>query len=157
GDAGSMVIGLVIGVLAIRSSVKGPATVALAAPMALLIIPIFDTTAAIVRRKLTGRSIYSTDRGHLHHCLLRNGLSRLGVLGLVSSLCLLTVLGVLASIAWNNEALALLSAAAPIAILILTRLFGHAELMLVLHSCGALARTLTARHSQDGDLLEVRL
>ena len=40
GDAGSMLIGLIIGVLAIRCSLKGPATVALAAPAALLVIPL---------------------------------------------------------------------------------------------------------------------
>src|SRR5439155_5894298 len=34
GDSGSMLIGLVIGALAIRSSLKSPATVALAAPVA---------------------------------------------------------------------------------------------------------------------------
>ena len=38
GDAGSMLIGLVLGVLAIRSALKGPATVALAAPAALMAI-----------------------------------------------------------------------------------------------------------------------
>ena len=38
-------------------------------------IPIFDRLAAIVRRKLTGRSIYATDRAHIHHILLRRGLS----------------------------------------------------------------------------------
>ena len=66
------VIGLVIGVLAFRSALKAHAAVLqLAAPLSLLTIPIFDTTAAILRRKLTGRSIYSTDRGHIHHCLLR--------------------------------------------------------------------------------------
>src|SRR5205807_6415533 len=69
GDCGSMLIGLFVGVLAIQSSLKGPATVALTAPAALLIIPILDTSAAIVRRKLTGRSIFTTDRGHLHHVL----------------------------------------------------------------------------------------
>ena len=42
----------------------------LAAPLALLTIPILDSTAAILRRKLAGRSIYETDRGHLHHRLL---------------------------------------------------------------------------------------
>src|SRR5205085_2901248 len=52
GDCGSMLVGLVVGVLAIQSSLKGPATVALAGPLALLVIPIFDTSAAIVRRKL---------------------------------------------------------------------------------------------------------
>jgi len=57
GDAGSMVIGLVVGVLGIQSALKGPATIALVAPLAILTIPILDTAAAIVRRKLTGRSI----------------------------------------------------------------------------------------------------
>src|SRR5205807_323940 len=75
GDCGSMLIGLVVGVLAIESSLKGPATVALAVPAALLVIPIFDTSTAILRRTLTGRSIFTTDRGHLHHCLQGRGLS----------------------------------------------------------------------------------
>jgi UDP-GlcNAc:undecaprenyl-phosphate/decaprenyl-phosphate GlcNAc-1-phosphate transferase len=157
GDAGSMLIGLVIGVLAIRSSLKGPATVALAAPTALLIIPILDTTAAILRRKLTGRSIYTTDRGHLHHVLLDSGLSRPMVLLLVSGLCVLTFVGVMASVAYQSEVLALTSAAAVVAILVATRLFGHVELMLVLKSCGALARSVTGRRSADGHEVQVRL
>ena len=61
GDAGSMLVGLVLGTLAIESSLKTPATIVLSFPVALLALPIFDTTAAIVRRKLTGRSLYSTD------------------------------------------------------------------------------------------------
>ena len=131
GDCGSMLVGLVVGVLALHSSLKGPATVALAAPAALFIIPIFDSATAIVRRKLTGRSIYSTDRGHLHHVLLRSGRSTRGVLLLISMLSLLTVLGVLASVTFNNEFLALLSAAAVIAILVVGRLFGYAEFLLI--------------------------
>src|SRR5205085_11092231 len=88
GDSGSMLIGLIIGTLAIQSSLKGPATVALAAPLALLVIPIFDTSAAILRRKLTGSSIFATDRGHLHHMLQSGGLSHQKVLFLVVFLCL---------------------------------------------------------------------
>src|SRR5262249_8496162 len=80
GGSGSMLVGLVIGVLAIQSSLKAPATIALVAPLATLAIPIIDTAAAIVRRKLTGRSTYTTDRGHLHHCLLSKGFSSRGVL-----------------------------------------------------------------------------
>src|SRR5262249_15642423 len=48
GDAGSMLIGLVLGVLAIRSALKGPATVALATPTALWAIPLFDVSMAIL-------------------------------------------------------------------------------------------------------------
>ncbi|MFL5240810.1 MAG: MraY family glycosyltransferase [Gemmataceae bacterium] len=132
GDSGSMLIGLVVGVLAIQSSLKGPAAIALVAPTAVLIIPIFDTLAAILRRKLTGRSIYCTDRGHLHHCLLRHGFSARGALLLISGFCLVTMAGTFASLAMKNELVALLSAVSVIAILIATRLFGHAELELVL-------------------------
>jgi UDP-GlcNAc:undecaprenyl-phosphate GlcNAc-1-phosphate transferase len=131
GDCGSMLIGLVVGVLAMQSSLKGPATVALALPMALLAVPIMDTGAAILRRKLTGRSIYTTDRGHLHHCLLGHGLSSRRVLLLVGALCLVTGLGALASLALDNELFALSSAAVVIGVLVGTRLFGHAEFQLV--------------------------
>ena len=134
GDAGSMLVGLVIGVLAIRCSLKGPATVALAAPAALLILPILDTAAAVIRRKLTGRSIFTTDRGHLHHCLLRGGLSHRRILMIVSGLCLLTVVGALSSMAYQNENLAILSALAVALILVTTGLFGCAEVVLIAKS-----------------------
>jgi UDP-GlcNAc:undecaprenyl-phosphate GlcNAc-1-phosphate transferase len=156
GDAGSMLIGLVIGVLAIRCSLKGPATVALAAPAALLVLPIFDTLAAVTRRKLTGRSIFSTDRGHLHHCLLRGGLSRPRVLMLVAALCCVTVLGALGSIAYRNELLAVMSAVAVVVILVATRLFGHAEFVLLLQSGRDLARSVVGA-ANGGQQLEVRL
>ena len=130
GDAGSMLIGLVVGVLAIRSSLKGPATVALAAPLAALTIPILDTTAAVLRRRLTGRSLYSSDRGHLHHCLLHRGYSIRGVLFWISFFCLFTVIGALASLALRNELIAVLTAFVVVCILVGMRLFGHAEFAL---------------------------
>jgi UDP-GlcNAc:undecaprenyl-phosphate GlcNAc-1-phosphate transferase len=131
GDCGSMLIGLVVGVLAIESSLKGPATVALAAPAALLIIPILDTSAAIVRRKLTGRSIYTTDRGHLHHVLLRRGLPSWGVLLLVGGLCFVAGVGAFSSLYLNSESLALLTVVVVVGLLVATRLFGHAEFLLI--------------------------
>jgi UDP-GlcNAc:undecaprenyl-phosphate GlcNAc-1-phosphate transferase len=131
GDAGSMLVGLILGTLSVHCSLKAPATIALAMPVALLILPIFDTFAAIVRRKLTGRSIYATDRGHLHHCLLRSGLSTPWALAVVSACCVIACAGVLASQAFQNEWIALITAAAIIATLITTRLFGHAEYQLV--------------------------
>jgi UDP-GlcNAc:undecaprenyl-phosphate/decaprenyl-phosphate GlcNAc-1-phosphate transferase len=131
GDAGSMLVGLVLGTLVIKCSLKGPATFVIALPVGLLLLPILDTTAAIVRRKLTGRSIYTTDRGHLHHSLLRYGLSTSGVLLLVAMLSLVTCAGVLASQAFDNEWIAVLTAVSIIAVLVLTRLFGHAEAVLI--------------------------
>lgn len=142
GDAGSMLIGLTVGVLAIRSSLKGPATAALAAPLALLALPIFDTGAAVLRRKLTGRSIFTTDRGHIHHCLQRTGMSRPTILIIICGLCAVTVVGALGSIAFQNEGLAALSTLVVIGLLVATRLFGYAELLLVVHSGRHLARAV---------------
>ena len=152
GDSGSMLVGLILGTLAIHCSLKAPATIALAMPVALLILPIFDTSAAILRRKLTGRSIYTTDRGHLHHCLLRYGLSIPWALVVVCLCCLLASAAVLASQAFSNEWIAVITAVSIIATLVTTRLFGHAEFLLVKgRLLSLLAPASQARH------LEVRL
>jgi UDP-GlcNAc:undecaprenyl-phosphate GlcNAc-1-phosphate transferase len=131
GDSGSMLIGLTIGLLGIQSSMKELATVSLAAPLALLLLPILDTLAAIVRRKLTGRSIYDVDRGHFHHRLTSSGFSNVSVLALVTGLCLVTACGALAASYLRNGMWALLSAGMVVAILVTTRLFGSVELTLI--------------------------
>ncbi|HQR43049.1 MAG TPA: MraY family glycosyltransferase, partial [Gemmatales bacterium] len=131
GDSGSMLLGLIIGILGIQCSMKEMATVSLAAPLALLILPIFDTLAAIVRRKLTGRSIYDVDRGHLHHRMSVSGLSNVTVLALISGLCLLTMCGALVASYLRNDAWAILSAALVVGILVATKMFGSVELSLI--------------------------
>jgi len=131
GDAGSMVTGLVVGVLGIQSSLKAPATVALVAPLVILTVPFLDTLAALLRRLLTGRSIYATDRGHLHHCLLAHGYSTRAVLAWVSFFSVVAALGGLASLTLRNEFIALCTILTVAAVLITTRLFGYAEFLLV--------------------------
>jgi UDP-GlcNAc:undecaprenyl-phosphate GlcNAc-1-phosphate transferase len=150
GDSGSMAIGLVVGVLAIESSLKAPATIALAAPTALLTIPAFDTLVAILRRKLTGRSIYTTDRGHLHHVLLRRGLNTYTVLLLIAGLCLLTVAGVGISLALKNEVFAIIGAVTVVGILVVSRLFGHGELSLLSQRVRSLLLSFIGRKNADG-------
>lgn len=132
GDAGSMVVGLMLGTLAIQCSLKAPtAAVALMLPLGLLAMPFFDTFAAIVRRTLTGRSIYSTDRAHMHHFMLGKGFSNKLVLVIVSMCCVVTCAGVLASQAFHNEWIVLLTTLSIISTLVFTRMFGHAEAMLI--------------------------
>jgi UDP-GlcNAc:undecaprenyl-phosphate GlcNAc-1-phosphate transferase len=158
GDCGSMLVGLVVGTLAIEGSLKAPATIALSTPVVLLTLPIFDTTAAIIRRKLTGRSIYTTDRGHLHHCMLRRGLSTWRVLLLVVAFCVVTGAGALASEAFSNEWIAVVTGVAVVGILIVTRLFGHAEVMLVKERLRLLGGSLFAKRAAGGAReIEVRL
>jgi UDP-GlcNAc:undecaprenyl-phosphate GlcNAc-1-phosphate transferase len=75
GDTGSMLIGLIVAAVAIESSIKHQAAFALAVPVAICAIPILDAAAALVRRVTTGQSVFTPDRGHLHHVLLLRGWS----------------------------------------------------------------------------------
>ena len=131
GDAGSMLIGLVAGSLAIRCSLKGPATVALAGPLAVWAIPFFDTGVAILRRKLTGRSIYTTDRGHLHHCLLRRSQTSWHAVSWIAILCMATSAGALATSYFNNEFFAIVATLSVLFTLVASGVFGHAEFLLL--------------------------
>lgn len=131
GDSGSMLLGLVIGALAIPAALKGPATVSLCAPVALVVLPMIDTTAAVIRRKLTGRGLATADRGHLHHVLLRNGWTIRRVLVIVAGFALIASGGALATTALNNDVFALVAVAGVVVSLVATRLFGNAECSLV--------------------------
>lgn len=144
GDAGSMLIGLVIGAVAVPARLKGPATVALLTPLAVLVLPMLDTTAAVVRRKLTGRGLATTDRGHLHHKMLERGLSPRRVLVVAAGLGLVAAAGALASAAWNNDAFALVAAVGVVATLLACKLFGNAELGLIRTRAAAMLRKLWA-------------
>lgn len=76
GDTGSMLLGFVLGAVAIQGTVKSATTIALAVPMLALGLPILDTSLAIIRRFVHGRSIFQADKGHLHHRLLALGLNQ---------------------------------------------------------------------------------
>lgn len=54
---------------------KSVTALALAIPILVLGLPIFDTMFAIFRRIINGRPIGEADRGHLHHRLLDMGIS----------------------------------------------------------------------------------
>lgn len=131
GDTGSMLIGLVVGALAIRGSLKGPGTVLLTAPLAVWMLPILDVVAAIMRRKLTGRSIYATDRGHLHHRLLGFLGTNRRVLAWVAVSCAVTSFATLVSVFCENDMIAVGTCAAVLLIFVVTGAFGRVELMLL--------------------------
>ncbi|MBA3311888.1 MAG: undecaprenyl/decaprenyl-phosphate alpha-N-acetylglucosaminyl 1-phosphate transferase [Planctomycetota bacterium] len=142
GDTGSMVIGLILGVVAVKASIKGPATIALAAPVAIWTLPILDASMAILRRKLTGRSILIPDRAHLHHRLSERGLGPRNSLLLVASLCGVTTAGALASMSYRAEWLAPAVALGVTAFLAATRLFGHSEFALLARRTRSFAQTM---------------
>ena len=127
GDAGSMLIGILLGTIALRCSIKEVATTAAAPMLAIWSILIFDSSAAVVRRKLTGRSIYDCDRGHIHHRLQSKGYSAKQTSLFVGLLCTLTSFAAIASVYFNLPILGLAMAVLVVAGLIATRIFGHVE------------------------------
>ena len=139
GDSGSMTIGLCVGVLAVWSSVK-ESTILSSAPVAILAIPLFDSTAAILRRWLTGRSIYSGDRAHLHH-LLQERYGPVGMLLIVAGLCVTTTALSVLSVIYHQPILAAVGVLIVLGLLVLTRSFGHAEAKLLIGRASVFAQS----------------
>lgn len=75
GDSGSLFLGFVFGALTVDSVMKSVAAVTLFAPLIIMGVPILDATLAILRRYLNRQPVTQADRDHLHHRLLRRGLS----------------------------------------------------------------------------------
>ncbi len=131
GDSGSMLIGFILGALAIRLTCKEATAYTFLGPVAILAIPFIDTVAAIIRRRLTGRSIYETDRGHLHHELKRKGISNHKMLFYVAVLCTVTAFGGVLSLVTEESEYAIISVVAVVIFLVVSRMFGFAEFRLL--------------------------
>ncbi|HWG37926.1 MAG TPA: MraY family glycosyltransferase [Terriglobales bacterium] len=80
GDAGSLAIGFFLGCMALAWANKANTAVGLLAPFFALLVPMLDTGVAIVRRGLTGQPLLSGDHRHIHHRLLRRGLTPRGAM-----------------------------------------------------------------------------
>lgn len=76
GDTGSLFLGYMLSVIAIQGYMKSAAALSIAIPILALGLPIFDTTFAIIRRASNGKPIMQADKGHLHHRLLKKGLTQ---------------------------------------------------------------------------------
>jgi UDP-GlcNAc:undecaprenyl-phosphate/decaprenyl-phosphate GlcNAc-1-phosphate transferase len=74
-DTGSNFLGFTLAVVSIQGTLKSYAAIAIAIPLLVLGLPLFDTLFAILRRIIKGKSIMEADRGHLHHRLIDMGLS----------------------------------------------------------------------------------
>lgn len=96
GDAGSLLLGYFTIVIILTLGDTGKTHLVLAG-LVIYMIPIIDTTLAIVRRKLAGKPLSAPDDQHLHHQLKR----ALGVKGAVFSLYAIGVTFALLGIAMS--------------------------------------------------------
>jgi UDP-GlcNAc:undecaprenyl-phosphate GlcNAc-1-phosphate transferase len=137
GDAGSMLVGLLVAAMAVQLPSDGPAAMNASVAILLLLLPLADTGLAILRRTLRKQSPLDGDRGHVHHCLLQRGFSVGKALGVLGSLCLAN-----GCLAWfvavkGQELLAWSVVAAGLPLLVYTRVLGYQEWRLFV---GALSR-----------------
>jgi UDP-GlcNAc:undecaprenyl-phosphate GlcNAc-1-phosphate transferase len=80
GDGGSQFLGFILAVLPLLQNGNALASIPITYAAAILIIPIFDTLAAIWRRIREKRRIDDPDKLHLHHKLMLLGFSSRGTL-----------------------------------------------------------------------------
>jgi UDP-GlcNAc:undecaprenyl-phosphate GlcNAc-1-phosphate transferase len=98
---------------------KSVATVALAVPLLIIGVPIFDTMSAIVRRWRGKRPIQEADRHHVHHRLLGRGFDQRQTVLIIYVWSIILALG----------AYTIANSAGPIRLAALVGLFGVTALM----------------------------
>lgn len=96
GDTGALYLGFMLSYISISGFLKQAAILMIFVPVLILGVPVFDTAFAMVRRKLSGKSIVEADKGHLHHRLLKMGLNQRQTVVILYSIS--AIFGVLANL-----------------------------------------------------------
>ncbi len=102
GDSGAYLTGFILACLAVTGVVKSTAVLTLGLPLLILFFPLLDTSWAIVRRLAKGQSVFEPDADHIHHRLLRTGLSQKNVAYVIYAGS--AVLGLIATMIVGKEA-----------------------------------------------------
>jgi UDP-GlcNAc:undecaprenyl-phosphate/decaprenyl-phosphate GlcNAc-1-phosphate transferase len=105
GDTGSLVSGLVVSVLAIEFIEMAQVPAGPSMAVCVLIVPIFDTLRVFFIRIFKGVSPFSPDKNHIHHQLLRIGLSQLQTVFALAGFNLLMIFMCYWFSGWGNSIL----------------------------------------------------
>ena len=76
GDSGSMLLGVMVGIISVAGVARTQSFVIMVVPLAIAGVPVLDTISAIVRRLRGHQRIEQADQDHIHHRLLRSGMSQ---------------------------------------------------------------------------------
>ena len=87
GDTGSQFLGFTLAAVSLIDNRKQAAAITLLLPLVAIGLPILDGLLALGRRASSGRSVFLADAGHIHHRLLRVGLSQRTVVLLLWYVC----------------------------------------------------------------------
>lgn len=75
GDAGSMLLGLVVAWLLIRHTQGAGKIYSPVTALWIIAIPLMDMLAIVIRRSRNGKAPFEPDRNHLHHLFMDRGMS----------------------------------------------------------------------------------
>jgi UDP-GlcNAc:undecaprenyl-phosphate GlcNAc-1-phosphate transferase len=92
GDAGSTFLGFTVAWLGITLSQGESASMSAVTGLWLVAVPIYDVVTSSLRRIVRGQSPFTPDRDHLHHVLMRQGLSARATLVVILTLSCITAL-----------------------------------------------------------------
>src|SRR5206468_2735033 len=75
GDTGSQFLGLALAAISLIENRKGTVSITLLFPLVAMGVPILDSALAFARRLANRQPVFRADSEHIHHRLLRLGLS----------------------------------------------------------------------------------
>ena len=73
GDSGSLLLGLMVGIVSIAGVVRTQSLVVMLVPLVMAGVPMLDTFSAIIRRLRGHQPVQQADMGHIHHRLFNAG------------------------------------------------------------------------------------
>src|ERR671934_20129 len=76
GDSGALLLGFVLAAIPLEGLLKTASIVTLFFPLAVLAVPILDTTFVVARRVKHGEKVFEADQAHLHYRFLRRGFTQ---------------------------------------------------------------------------------
>lgn len=96
GDGGSYFLGYAIASLSLFGSVKSQVSALILIPLIALGVPLFDTLISPLRRFAVGKRMFYPDSGHVHHQLLKKGLTKrnavLVIYAITAGLCIFALI-----------------------------------------------------------------
>lgn len=93
GDSGSLTLGYILGTLLVKFSMNNPNVMpyrreSMLLAVTLLMVPTFDVVRVILVRMLHRKPIFNADKNHIHHKLMRAGLTQHQALIVIIALAL---------------------------------------------------------------------
>jgi UDP-N-acetylmuramyl pentapeptide phosphotransferase/UDP-N-acetylglucosamine-1-phosphate transferase/glycosyltransferase involved in cell wall biosynthesis len=129
GDCGSLFLGFILATLAVAGSAHSRHFSDIAVVAMTMGVPLLDTASTMFRRGvLHRRSIFSAERGHIHHCLIDLGLEQQHAVMVIHGVTLLCGMGAVATLYLQGWAAKVVGTLAVFTLVILFRRAGSVSL-----------------------------